>query len=164
MFVEKKSKFLIDFLGNVACINAGLIHLALGFVGCCWLYAFPSRSRLREHFALPEKPCSDYWVHICCTPCAICQESRELKNQGADPSLGTLINLDGSKIKRILAFLQIKNSQNIFSCFSFVYFRLGFEYREMETRENNSSHCCTRHEPLSVALSLTFRNCYVRSR
>ncbi|KAJ4874587.1 Protein PLANT CADMIUM RESISTANCE 12 [Raphanus sativus] len=80
--------------GTTPCINAGLIHLALGFVGCCWLYAFPSRSRLREHFALPEEPCSDYWVHICCTPCAICQESRELKNQGADPSLGWVSNIE----------------------------------------------------------------------
>ncbi|CAH8358859.1 unnamed protein product [Eruca vesicaria subsp. sativa] len=80
--------------GTIPCLNAGLIHLALGFVGCCWLYAFPSRSRLREHFALPEKPCSDYWVHICCTPCAICQESRELKNQGADPSLGWVSNIE----------------------------------------------------------------------
>ncbi|KAG2322228.1 hypothetical protein Bca52824_015441 [Brassica carinata] len=50
--------------GTIPCMNAGLIHLALGFVGCCWLYAFPNRSRLREHFALPEEPCNDFWVHL----------------------------------------------------------------------------------------------------
>ncbi|KAL0700860.1 hypothetical protein Bca4012_056982 [Brassica carinata] len=76
--------------GTIPCMNAGLIHLALGFVGCCWLYAFPNRSRLREHFALPEEPCNDFWVHLFCTSCAICQESRELKNRGADPSISML--------------------------------------------------------------------------
>jgi len=86
-FCSKKSKHL-DFGGNAACMNAGLIHLALGFIGCSWLYAFPNRSRLREHFALPEEPCRDFLVHLFCTPCAICQESRELKNRGADPSIG----------------------------------------------------------------------------
>ncbi|VVA94505.1 unnamed protein product [Arabis nemorensis] len=80
--------------GAIPCMNAGVIHLALGFVGCCWLYAFPSRSRLREHFALPEEPCRDFWVHLFCTPCAICQESRELKNRGADPSIGWHSNVE----------------------------------------------------------------------
>ncbi|KAJ0256243.1 Protein PLANT CADMIUM RESISTANCE 12 [Hirschfeldia incana] len=80
--------------GTIPCMNAGLIHLALGFVGCCWLYAFPNRSRLREHFALPEEPCGDFWVHLFCTPCAICQESRELKNRGADPSISWLSNVE----------------------------------------------------------------------
>ncbi|EFH63454.1 hypothetical protein ARALYDRAFT_315881 [Arabidopsis lyrata subsp. lyrata] len=79
---------------HISCMNAGLIHLALGFVGCSWLYAFPSRSRLREHFALPEEPCRDFLVHLFCTPCAICQESRELKNRGADPSIGWLSNVE----------------------------------------------------------------------
>ncbi|KAJ4884229.1 Protein PLANT CADMIUM RESISTANCE 12 [Raphanus sativus] len=80
--------------GTIPCISAGLIHLALGFVGCCWLYASPSRSRLREHFALPEEPCGDFWVHLFCTSCAICQESRELKNRGADPSISWLSNVE----------------------------------------------------------------------
>ncbi|CAN6937304.1 unnamed protein product [Brassica oleracea] len=80
--------------GTIPCMDAGLIHLALGFVGCCWLYAFPKRSRLREHFALPEEPCGDFWVHLFCTSCAICQESRELKNRGADPSISWLSNVE----------------------------------------------------------------------
>nr|GEW28892.1 auxilin-like protein [Tanacetum cinerariifolium] len=35
-----------------------------------------------------EQPCNDVFVHCCCEFCALCQEYRELKNRGFEPSLG----------------------------------------------------------------------------
>ncbi|GKC97516.1 PLAC8 motif-containing protein [Tanacetum coccineum] len=41
-----------------------------------------------QHYMLPARPCHDCLVHCCCLYCALCQEYRELKNRGIDPSLG----------------------------------------------------------------------------
>ncbi|XP_025014892.1 protein PLANT CADMIUM RESISTANCE 12 [Ricinus communis] len=80
--------------GNTSCQHACLISYAMGF--CAWLYARTYRSKLRGHFSLPEAPCSDSLVHcFCCVcACALCQEYRELKNRGADPSIGWQANVD----------------------------------------------------------------------
>ncbi|PWA34330.1 PLAC8 motif-containing protein [Artemisia annua] len=42
---------------------------------------------------LREQPCNDVFVHCCCEMCALCQEYRELKNRGFEPSLGWEGNL-----------------------------------------------------------------------
>lgn len=47
------------------------------------------RQRLREKYFLPEEPCNDACTQCFCFPCALSQESRELKNRGWDPKLGT---------------------------------------------------------------------------
>ncbi|RVW45544.1 Protein plant cadmium resistance 12 [Vitis vinifera] len=81
---------------------SGLIYYALGAVGCGWLFAGTYRSKLRAMFSLPEAPCGDLLVHCCCCVCALCQEYRELKNRGADPSIGWQANVekwDGAGIK-----------------------------------------------------------------
>ncbi|XP_054787651.1 cell number regulator 2-like isoform X2 [Prosopis cineraria] len=73
--------------GNTSCACAGLVFYALSYVGCVGLYSCTYRRKLRGLFNLPEEPCSDRCIHCCCTSCAICQEYRELRNRGIDPSL-----------------------------------------------------------------------------
>ncbi|KAK1264403.1 Protein PLANT CADMIUM RESISTANCE 8 [Acorus gramineus] len=46
------------------------------------------RGRLRQRFNLVEAPTEDWIAHAFCPCCALCQEFRELKNRGIDPSLG----------------------------------------------------------------------------
>ncbi|KAJ1271357.1 hypothetical protein BS78_06G122800 [Paspalum vaginatum] len=64
-----------------------LLSAATG-LGCLCCY----RSRLRSQYRLTdmEKPCADCCVHmsLCCEPCALCQEYRELKARGFHMSLG----------------------------------------------------------------------------
>jgi len=53
--------------------------------GCylCWLPHCYERTALREKYNLREsEECGDLLATICCGPCAICQEARELKSRG----------------------------------------------------------------------------------
>jgi Cys-rich protein (TIGR01571 family) len=68
--------------------KARLLFCLLGCAGFSCVYSYGFRSGLRTLFNLPEEPCNDFCVHYCCTICAICQEYRELKNRGLDPSKG----------------------------------------------------------------------------
>ncbi|XP_015895699.3 protein PLANT CADMIUM RESISTANCE 12 [Ziziphus jujuba] len=78
--------------GTTSCTRAGLIYYAMG---CCgWIFASQYRAKLRQWFSLPEEPCSDLLVHACCCMCSICQEYRELKNRGIDPSIGWQGNVE----------------------------------------------------------------------
>ncbi|RDY09008.1 Protein PLANT CADMIUM RESISTANCE 12, partial [Mucuna pruriens] len=72
--------------------NARLIFCALESLGLASLYTHGFRSKLRGLYKLPEEPCTDCCVHLCCLFCAICQEYRELKNRGLDPSIGWKAN------------------------------------------------------------------------
>ncbi|XP_057543182.1 protein PLANT CADMIUM RESISTANCE 9-like [Amaranthus tricolor] len=72
-----------------ACIRYSI--LPAGWKG---MYAAGYRRRLREMFKLPEEPHTDCIVHQCCCVCGLTQEYRELKNRGADPSLGWPGNLE----------------------------------------------------------------------
>ncbi|KAJ6312513.1 hypothetical protein OIU77_014106 [Salix suchowensis] len=74
--------------GNTSCRLQGLVYYAMSHIGCAWLYGGVYRSKLRGFLSLPETPCADWLVHCCCCVCSLCQEYRELKNHGADPSLG----------------------------------------------------------------------------
>ncbi|KAJ9140710.1 hypothetical protein P3X46_031322 [Hevea brasiliensis] len=80
--------------GNTSCGLAGLLYYATASIGCGWLYACTYRSKLRGLFSLPEAPCADWLVHCCCCACSLCQEYRELKNRGVDPSIGWQANVD----------------------------------------------------------------------
>lgn len=49
----------------------------------CWLPHIFERKALREKHGLREdSTCGDIPATICCGPCAICQESREMKLRG----------------------------------------------------------------------------------
>lgn len=45
-----------------------------------------NRTALRMKYRLPEEPCDDCLVMSCCTPCAVCQATRELKYRISLPS------------------------------------------------------------------------------
>lgn len=78
--------------GRTTAAQARLIFCLLGCAGLSSVYSYRFRSGLRTLFNLPEEPCIDFCVHYCCTICAICQEYRELKNRGLDPSKGWKAN------------------------------------------------------------------------
>ncbi|CAL1400306.1 unnamed protein product [Linum trigynum] len=53
-----------------------------------WLVATEYRTKLRRKYVLVEDPYTDVASHIFCPLCSLCQEYRELKSRGLDPSLG----------------------------------------------------------------------------
>nr|XP_043627124.1 cell number regulator 10-like [Erigeron canadensis] len=75
--------------GTTSCVGGGTIYMILcWFAGFQCLYSCMYRSKLRQQYMLPEEPCTDCLVHVCCELCAFCQEYSELKYRGIDPSLG----------------------------------------------------------------------------
>ncbi|XP_010544048.1 PREDICTED: protein PLANT CADMIUM RESISTANCE 9 [Tarenaya hassleriana] len=72
-----------------------LMVVAMSHIGCGWYYASKYRLKIRQEFSLPEEPCSDALIHCFCCGCALCQEHRELKSRGLDPSLGWQGNVAG---------------------------------------------------------------------
>ncbi|XP_027122502.1 protein PLANT CADMIUM RESISTANCE 7-like [Coffea arabica] len=80
--------------GTTSCAQAGIIYYCLAHVGCASCYSCTYRSKLRAYFNLSEDPCNDCLVHCFCLPCAVCQEYRELKNRGLDPSHGWIANVE----------------------------------------------------------------------
>ncbi|XP_030534518.2 protein PLANT CADMIUM RESISTANCE 3-like isoform X2 [Rhodamnia argentea] len=78
--------------GATSCCVGGLIYYLLANVGVACLYTCGYRKKLRGLHSLQEDPCDDCLVHCFCLPCALCQEHRELKNRGFDPSIGWAAN------------------------------------------------------------------------
>ncbi|XP_030455368.2 cell number regulator 10-like [Syzygium oleosum] len=74
--------------GATSCGGGGLIYYLLAYFGVACLYSCSYRTKLRGLHSLQEDPCADCLVHWCCACCALCQEYRELKNRGFDPSVG----------------------------------------------------------------------------
>lgn len=48
----------------------------------CFLPHYIERQALRKKYNLKEEPCDDFVVTLCCGPCALCQEAREIKARG----------------------------------------------------------------------------------
>ncbi len=49
----------------------------------CWLPHIYERRALRQKYNLKEDPsCGDFPTTLCCGPCALCQEAREMKSRG----------------------------------------------------------------------------------
>ncbi|TKY60915.1 PLANT CADMIUM RESISTANCE 12 [Spatholobus suberectus] len=89
ILAKKYSNAEVIDKGRTSCALAGFIFYGLNYIaglGCLYSYTF--RSKLRGLYSLPEEPCMDFCVHCFCAYCAICQEYRELKNRGLDPSIG----------------------------------------------------------------------------
>ncbi|XP_047341977.1 protein PLANT CADMIUM RESISTANCE 2-like isoform X2 [Impatiens glandulifera] len=75
--------------GSTSCGASGALYtLILMLVGCTCCYSCFYRTKMRKQYSLPETPCGDCLIHCFCETCALCQEYRELKNQGFDMSLG----------------------------------------------------------------------------
>ncbi|XP_011078432.2 protein PLANT CADMIUM RESISTANCE 2-like [Sesamum indicum] len=84
--------------GSTSCgISGALYSMILCVSGCSCLYSCFYRSKLRGQYFLEERPCTDCCVHCCCETCALCQEYRQLQNQGFDLSIGWHGNLERQK-------------------------------------------------------------------
>ncbi|GFZ16114.1 similar to PLANT CADMIUM RESISTANCE 11 [Actinidia rufa] len=86
-----------DDVGGSCGVSGLLYTLILCVTGCSCLYSCFYRSKLRGQYFLDESPCTDCCIHCCCEECALCQEYRELKNQGFDMSIGWHGNMERRK-------------------------------------------------------------------
>ena len=74
---------------DAACPLGSFIYMLMMPAVCSqWIMGSKYRSKLRNKYGLVEAPYSDVVSHIFCPCCALCQESRELKSRGLDPTLG----------------------------------------------------------------------------
>lgn len=53
--------------------------LCVALLGCIGM-AY-NRHSIRSRYLIPGSPCSDLCIHLCCGPCAICQEYREVSKR-----------------------------------------------------------------------------------
>ncbi|XP_057992706.1 cell number regulator 7 [Hevea brasiliensis] len=77
-----------EAIDKTSCACARLLFCALCFLGVPCLYSFTYRIKLRGNYLLPGETCGDCCIHCWCLHCALCQEYREIKNRGLDPSRG----------------------------------------------------------------------------
>lgn len=72
------------------CALGSFMYLLMGPALCSqWIIGSTYRTRLRTRFTLVQAPTQDWVAHLFCPYCALCQEFRELRNRGIDPSLGS---------------------------------------------------------------------------
>lgn len=75
-----------------ACTTQGVLYgAALACLGMPCLVSCTYRTKLRSQYQLMETPAPDWFTHCFCEPCALCQEYRELRHRGFDPSIGNPI-------------------------------------------------------------------------
>ncbi|PIA39682.1 hypothetical protein AQUCO_02600254v1 [Aquilegia coerulea] len=75
--------------GHTTCATSGILYGCIAFfIGIPCLISCSYRSKLRNQYDLIEVPAADWLTHCFCEWCALCQEYRELKNRGLDPSIG----------------------------------------------------------------------------
>ncbi|KAL3654385.1 Protein PLANT CADMIUM RESISTANCE 11 [Castilleja foliolosa] len=88
--------------GSTSCgVSGALYSMIMCVSGCACLYSCFYRSKLRGQYFLEERPCTDCCVHFCCETCALCQEYRELQNQGLDLSIGWHGNMERQTQKAV---------------------------------------------------------------
>nr|VDD44695.1 unnamed protein product [Brassica oleracea] len=87
---------LCDCMNDVenGCVMSGMLYVLI----CClfWtpcVYSCTFWAKIRSKFGLPDAPAPDWITHCFCEYCALCQEYRELKNRGLDPSIGKLLTV-----------------------------------------------------------------------
>ncbi|XP_042510286.1 protein PLANT CADMIUM RESISTANCE 2-like [Macadamia integrifolia] len=75
--------------GSSSCgANGALYALIFCLTGCQCCFSCFYRSKMRQQYNLEKSPCGDCLVHCCCEVCALCQEYKELENQGFDMKIG----------------------------------------------------------------------------
>jgi len=68
--------------GNTSCITASLVwYVIQQLTSCGCIYSYAYRKKLRNKYNLPNVPFPDWFLHYFCWFCAICQETREIKNR-----------------------------------------------------------------------------------
>ena len=90
------TEWLSKRCAGAACTRSCVVYALLGVLTGLqiqWLFSCGYRSRLREQYQLPEKPCDDCLVHCFCGHLALCQEYRELTNRGFDMPAGISLSL-----------------------------------------------------------------------
>ncbi|CAF1431598.1 unnamed protein product [Rotaria sp. Silwood1] len=64
------------------CVIMCCLYSILTSCYLCWLPHLFERQSLREKYNLRENPsCGDCPTTLCCGPCALCQEAREIKSR-----------------------------------------------------------------------------------
>lgn len=80
--------------GQTSCTMGSFMYvLMVPALLTCWILGSNYRLKLRQRYNLVQAPYEDWAVHLFCPCCALCQEFRELKNRGYDPSLGWMGHL-----------------------------------------------------------------------
>ncbi|XP_004236941.1 protein PLANT CADMIUM RESISTANCE 2 [Solanum lycopersicum] len=79
---------IIDKGSNSCGVNGALYTIIICVTSCPCIYSCFYRNKMRQQYLLKKSPCGDCLVHCFCEACALCQEYRELKNQGVDMSIG----------------------------------------------------------------------------
>jgi len=75
----------VNKLNGVGCYMPCCQYYCLAGLSMCCCVASPNRTMIRNKYGLAEEPCNDCCVHVFFSPCAVCQEARELKKQVAAP-------------------------------------------------------------------------------
>ncbi|CAN8288480.1 unnamed protein product [Cochlearia groenlandica] len=75
--------------GATSCGTSGMLYgLICCLLGVPCIYSCSFRAKLRNKYGLPDAPAPDWITHCFCEYCALCQEFRELKTRGLDPTIG----------------------------------------------------------------------------
>lgn len=75
--------------GQTSCTSGSFMYILLAPALCsCWILASSYRKKLRKKYSLVQAPAEDWIMHLFCPFCSLCQEFRELKCRGLDPTLG----------------------------------------------------------------------------
>ncbi|XP_003631175.2 protein PLANT CADMIUM RESISTANCE 2 [Vitis vinifera] len=83
--------------GNTSCFVAATLYAIVGLSKWGFCLSCFYRTKMRKQFMLEKSPCDDCLVHWFCEPCALCQEHRELKIRGFNPSIGWHANMDNQQ-------------------------------------------------------------------
>ncbi|PPR07497.1 hypothetical protein CVT26_013466 [Gymnopilus dilepis] len=64
--------------GGSFCSSDCMVHGLLTFCGCGWVLQMGNRGSIRRRYNIEGGSCGDCCTAMCCTPCELTQESREL--------------------------------------------------------------------------------------
>ncbi|GLC41884.1 hypothetical protein PLESTM_001262000 [Pleodorina starrii] len=64
------------------CCGACCAYTCMACLGCPCMLQMMARGYIRNKYGIPGGGCGDFLVTWCCTPCALCQERRELLIRG----------------------------------------------------------------------------------
>lgn len=63
------------------CVLMCLAYTLLVECYLCWIPHFLERQKLRKKYNIKQDDCTDLGVTVCCAPCALCQETREMNRR-----------------------------------------------------------------------------------
>ena len=66
-------------IDDSSCVGCCLLYWLASYFHLCCLPHMNKREKLRQKYGLQEEPCGDCLVTTFCSPCANCQEAREIK-------------------------------------------------------------------------------------